>query len=241
MYFYSGVDTNHYLYRFGLPKATKGNVERIYTLGSRGRDFLVNATGQSINWYFRPGRTATHNYSFLVHSLAVTRFLVAASYWSKTQKGLQLIQSRINYELANTPGKEEATIIPDGWLLFQRSDGKKGSVLLEIDRGTEYQERFKQHIVSRVEFVRSGAFERFFGERSVTVVYVAVGDLPYKETRRRTMLLWTKEVLKELGLEDWGSMFLFTDVGLDVYGAQLFDKAVWYSTESSKAGRLFGG
>src|SRR3954469_12439243 len=47
---------NQYLYRFGLPTAQTGNVERVFVLGNRGRDFLVNNTGLQVNWYFRPGR-----------------------------------------------------------------------------------------------------------------------------------------------------------------------------------------
>jgi hypothetical protein len=234
---------NQFLYRFGLPKAQKGNVERIFSLGARGRDVLINNMGMQVNWCFRPGRMTNYSYNFIVHSLVITRFLVAAHAWSKSQDAYKLIDTKISYGLAGNPNHFADTsnmVIPDGWLLFARSDGKKGGVLVEIDRGTEYQERFKRHIASRLEFVKSGAYEQMFGERSVTVVYVAVGDLPYRETRRRTMLLWTREVLEELELENWGSMFKFCDVGLDVYEANLFEREVWYSPEISKAGKLFG-
>jgi hypothetical protein len=241
-------EPNQFLYRFGLPKAQKGNVERIFSLGARGKGVLVNNMGIPVNWYFRPGRMTNYSYNFIVHSLVITRFLVAAHAWSKSQDAYKLIDTRISYELASQQliknsttdnGVQRPEIIPDGWLLFQNREQKRGGFLLEIDRGTEYQERFKRHIASRLEFVKSGAYEQMFGERSVTVVYVAVGDLPYRETRRRTMLLWTREVLEELELENWGSMFKFCDVGLDVYGANLFEDEVWYSTESSKAGKLF--
>src|SRR5947209_9846310 len=43
-----------YLFRFRLPGS--GNTERVYTLGSRGRDFLVNTLGLPVDWYFRPGK-----------------------------------------------------------------------------------------------------------------------------------------------------------------------------------------
>jgi protein involved in plasmid replication-relaxation len=230
---------DQYLFRFGMPKATVGNVERIYTLGNRGRDFLVNHTDLPINWYFRPSRMASLNYNVLVHSLAVTRFLVAAHFWSKKQDIFKLIQTRISYELANTPGREGNTIIPDGWLLFERQDGKRGAILVEIDRGTEYQQRFKEHVTSRLEFVQSGACEKLFGEQVYRICYVNVGNSPYKETRRKTMLAWTREVLRELEKENWTSIFRFTDVAIDVYSANLFEEPVWFQPDSSKGGKLF--
>src|SRR5205807_2506128 len=44
--------TNTYLCRFALPSATRGNPERIYTLGVKGRDFLAREIGLPVNWYF---------------------------------------------------------------------------------------------------------------------------------------------------------------------------------------------
>jgi protein involved in plasmid replication-relaxation len=231
---------DQYLFRFGMLKATVGNVERIYTIGNRGRDFLLNHTHLPINWYFRPSRMANLNYNALVHSLAVTRFLVAAHFWSKKQDTYKLVQTRISYELANIPGKEGNMVIPDGWLLFERQDRKRGAVLLEIDRGTEYQERFKQHVATRLEFVRSGNYEEHFGQKFVTIAYVTVGEVPYRETRRASMIGWTNEVLRELGRENWGPMFKFTDVGLkEIYKANLFTANLWYSPFKKDAGSLF--
>ena len=50
-----GVDhaRNQYLYRFGLPKAQKGNVERIFTLGVRGKE-LLESLGMPVEWVLPP-------------------------------------------------------------------------------------------------------------------------------------------------------------------------------------------
>jgi len=59
-------------------------------------------------------------------------------------------------------------VVPDAWLLIERvREGapERFPVLLEIDRGTEYQRRFKEHVLSRAEFIRSGGYERLFGDR----------------------------------------------------------------------------
>jgi hypothetical protein len=229
---------NQYLYRFGIPSNRTGNTERVYVLGARGRDFLTNNTHLSVNWYASPSRMANLNYNALLHSLSLTRVLVAAHYWSKQQDVYKVIGEKISYELANRPGKNERDIIPDGWLLLERQDKTRGSVLLEIDRGTEYQERFKQHIASRLEFVRSGKCEEQFGVKHVTIAYVNVFG---HGARRQNMLQWTRDVLQELGRENWGSIFKFTNVGLDeIYMANLFEKPVWYSPFNKDAGGLFG-
>ena len=122
---------NQYLYRFGLPRNRTGNTERVYVLGARGRDFLTNNTHVSVNWYASPSRMANLNYNALIHSLSVTRVLVAATYWSRKQEEFTLINMKTNYYLANVPGKEGNTVIPDGWLLFQHRSGKKGSLIVE--------------------------------------------------------------------------------------------------------------
>jgi protein involved in plasmid replication-relaxation len=177
------------------------------------------------------------NYSFIVHSLVLTRFLVAAHVWSKQQDTFKLVDTKISYQLTGEIGEQR--VIPDSWLLFERKDGRRGAILLEIDRGTEYQKQFKEHVASRLEFVRSGACERLLGENVYRVCYVSVGNSPYKETRRKTMMLWTREVLRELEKENWASIFRFTDVGIDVYSANLFEEPVWFQPDSSKGGKLF--
>lgn len=158
---------NQYLYRFPMPDIGKGNPERVYTLGRRGRDLLVSGFGLSVDWYFRPDKPT--NYSQLMHSLVLTRFLVAADRWAAAKSGFRLSDMRICYELAakagavaigGGEGKEKVPVVPDAWLLFERFRGRVFEeslpVVVEIDRGTMYRVRFKKHVKERIEFVRSG-------------------------------------------------------------------------------------
>ena len=55
----------HYLFRFRLPNTTTGNTERVYTLGSRGRDLLANGFGIPVDWYYRPHKMSYASYSHL--------------------------------------------------------------------------------------------------------------------------------------------------------------------------------
>jgi Replication-relaxation len=227
-----------YLYRFQLG-GEKGNPERVYTLGSRGRDYLARDLGLPVAWYFRPNKVKHYSHAHVVHSLLVTRFLVAADWWGKSQPDIGLSAVRTSHELAETPGRvwlagrggkrNVVTVIPDAWLCFERPDGKRAPVLLEIDRGREHQQAFKQHVASRVEFIASGEYSRVFGTKSVTIAYATTGERPeYRASRLSAMCTWTKEILTQLGREDWSQVFRFTGIGLDeVYQTPLFAGPVW--------------
>src|SRR5688500_16093221 len=66
------------LYCFPLQHPTAGNKERVYTLGSKGRDFLADAFGVPVDWYFRPEKVRHMSYGHVIHNLTLTRFLVAS-------------------------------------------------------------------------------------------------------------------------------------------------------------------
>jgi hypothetical protein len=55
-----------YLYRFQLP--AHGNGERVFTLGSRGRDYLATEIGLPCEWYFRPDKVKHFSHAHIVHS-----------------------------------------------------------------------------------------------------------------------------------------------------------------------------
>src|SRR3954465_11824267 len=115
-----------YLYRFQLPG--EGNPERVYTLGSRGRDYLARDLGLPVTWYFRPHKVKHLSHAHVVHSLLLTRFLVAAEWWGRSQPDIRLSAVRTSYELAEKPGRvriagedgrtELVKVIPDAWLSF---------------------------------------------------------------------------------------------------------------------------
>jgi hypothetical protein len=245
---------NEYLYRFRLPSTGAGNREMVFTLGSRGRDFLATELGLPVTWYFRPEKVKHLSYNHVAHSLFLTRFLVAAHMWSKQQSDFRLSKTRIEYQLAKAPGsvviereggKETVSVIPDAWLLFERlKDGKHANwfpILLEIDRGTEYRQKFKRHVQSRIEFIRSGGYKELFGMEWVTIAYVTTGERPdYRESRLRAMCEWTREVLEELQEEDWASVFLFSTLSLDeMYSPIIFQKPVWFKPNEPTPVPLF--
>ena len=180
----------------------------------------------------------------MLHNVLLTRFLVAAHVWSRKRTDFNLVTVRFGHEFGRTPGRvtlEErgkivtVPVIPDAWLLFERvSNGNQLPIFLEIDRGMEYRQRFKQHIRSRIQFIEDGSYTRMFGSRSVTIAYATTGESPaYKERRRQTMALWTSEVLAELGKKNWANVFRFASLDFKgFFDLALFEKPVWYRPDS---------
>jgi len=237
-----------YLYRFQLPG--EGNPERVYTLGSRGRDFLANEVGLPVDWYFRPETVKHFSHAHVVHSLLLTRVLVAAEKFARSAEGIRLAGRRISYELWKSPPvvqiesegeRHEVKVVPDAWLLFERPDGRRASVLVEIDRGREYQAAFKAHVAARVEFIASGEYTKVFGTRGVTIAYATTGERPeYVERRLASMRQWTNEVLASQGRENWAELFRFCTLSLDtLYQLPLFDGPVWQRIGSEEPVTLF--
>ena len=90
---------NQYLYRFAMPKASQGNPERIFTLGEQGYKFLRDEGLIADTLRFRRRTIDNLNYNYLIHNLAVTRFLIAAYWWSKQQDTYTLIDTRISHDI----------------------------------------------------------------------------------------------------------------------------------------------
>jgi hypothetical protein len=214
--------THQYLYRFQLPSPKKS--EKVYALGSRGRDFLENEAEMPVDGYFRPDRLRHLSHSHVAHHLTLTRFLVAASVWAARQPDFRLSQVRTGYELVRTPAtvsltgagnKQTVKVVPDAWLLFERlTEGQAETsfpILLEIDKGTTYSQKFKQQVRSRLEFIKKGGdYSKIFGTEAVLIAYATTGQRPeFAENRRRTLAAWTQEVLAELGKSRWASVFRF--------------------------------
>ena len=237
--------TNEYLYRFKLPSGG-GNTKRIYTLGSRGRDFLASEVGLPVSWYYRPEKVRHMSYGQMMHNLVLTRFLVAASAWARRSGEFKIAEMRTCYELDIGVAK----VVPDAWILFEKvgkspapggSRGNMFPVLLEIDRGTEYKRKFKEHVAGRIEFIKSGAYEKIFGTKAVIIAYVTTAESSEGgEVRRRSMCSWTQEVLKEQRKESWASVFHFMSCMLDdMYTSGKLDGKVWYRPDSDTPTGLF--
>jgi hypothetical protein len=205
-----------------------------------------------VEWYARPYQAERLSHSHLAHQLTLTRFVVSACQWIRTHPEYTLADMRLCYEIekriAKLTGADERTaalVIPDGWLLFERAaDRARVPVLVEIDRGSEYQERLKNHIRARLAFIHSGDYAKVFGIPAVMIAYVTTGQIPaYRETRVKTMAAWTQEVLSELKMDRWAGIFRFTSAVYETLyedAHTLFEKPVWYRPDASTPLPLLG-
>jgi hypothetical protein len=249
-----------YLYGFQLPSVHSGGIgaERIYTLGAAGRKFMEKS-GFKIDWYYRPHRIKLASYGAALHNLLLSRTLIAASVWAKNQPNFKLVKTRI-YELAreapsiqltNAKGEREMVkVIFDAYLLFQKLNNNKHErfyqVLIELDRGTEFKQRYIKAIRARLEIIKdSGAYRRLLGmePKNVIIAYITTGDRDrpeYRESRRRAMCEWTREVLSQSDLNNLPCSFLFCSVvASEIYNIPLFQEAGWFSPSSPTPVSLF--
>lgn len=243
-----------YLYRFRLPSAKTGGTELIYTLGSRGKMFVSEELGLPVDWYFRPAYLKHLSYGQVQHNLLLTRFCVAAHSFCSKQTNLRLVEMRLCYELAREPATvEEARgettqklkVVPDAYLVFERlRNGVHERFMplwIEVDRGTEQGRRFRKHLRSRIDFIKSGGYRELFHTNAVLIAYVTTGDRPeYRQTRRGAMCRFAQQVLTDLHLESWAAIFRFTSLQFDeLYSTPIFSELVWYRPDSPTPIPLF--
>lgn len=235
---------NKYLYRFPLPQFSSGRTEKVYTLGSRGRHLLATEMGIPVDWYFKPQKVKHLSFGFVIHALTLTRFLVALNYFVRTHTNFKILKLITSYDFERKELKKSKSVIPDAWILVEEIRIGKSSkipILLEIDRGTEYKQQFKEHVKARLEFIRSGAYASQFETEAVMVVYATTGQLPeYQLSRRIAMCKWTYELLQEMRMEEWASIFRFASINWkELYQAHLFDESVWFKPGAQTPLMLF--
>src|ERR671914_3052567 len=250
---------NKYLYHFAHPSLSKGGaVENTYTLGSKGRDYVERILGLPCDFYYRPHKIRHASHGAVLHNLILTRTLIAASVWAKKQPNFNLVKTRICYELAReAPSiqltdangvREKVKCIPDAYLLFQKLNNNKHErfyqIILEVDRGTEFKQRYIKAIRARLEFIKdSEAYKRLLGmePKNVIIAYITTGDRPeYRESRRKAMCDWTRDVLAQNDLNNLPCSFLFCSVvASELYNIPLFDGAGWFSPGSPNPVSLF--
>jgi hypothetical protein len=219
-----------YLLRFPLASPKKGTKARVYTPGVKGRQFL------GLEGYYRPSKIPSYHH--LWHALTLTRFCVGAAAFGRTNPSFTLAEMRLSYEVAGSPPRvtipingQDATVavIPDAWLLFVRSDGKKFPLLVEIDRSSEYRMKFQSLVRRRLDLILLGEYTRYFGEEAVCIVFATTGGA----TRLSTMQRWTQDVInaeidEQTNRQEWLERFYFTSIVYEeLFAPALFTDPVW--------------
>jgi hypothetical protein len=127
------------------------------------------------------------------------------------------------------------SVIPDAFLCFERvADGARYPLLFEADCGTEPGRTFRAHARNRLAYLQSPQYEQLAKTSAGRLCYLTIGQHPrYRETRRAAMQRFTQNVLAELKMTEWASVFLFASVDYThLFQTHLFDEPVWYHPDS---------
>jgi hypothetical protein len=135
------------LFRSPLPVASPGSRERVYCLGSAAREVLGFEDDYPI------AKLRYLSYSPLLHDVCLSRFIVATTNYLHAHPKYHLLERRMCYSIARNPptipqvidGKEtKLSVIPDAFLhIEQLADGDEYGIWIEIDRGTENYNKYK--------------------------------------------------------------------------------------------------
>ena len=227
------------LYRFPVPSTAKGTKPRAYALGPKAGELKAG------EGYYRPSKARNLSYYQTSHNLSLSRFICSALLWEQTDPQVRLADIRMCYELARELRKVAAEnagqpapvlVVPDAWVNVELLEAKTGvhktylPIWLEIDNSSMYRLRFQQHVEDRIEYIRSEKYAHFFGDDAVRIAYATIASDERRHSRLSAMRRWTEEVLTELKLEKWATVFYFTTlVYEDIYGLKHFSDPVWYS------------
>lgn len=240
------------LYRLPFPSA-RGNRERIFTLGSTGRETLENL-GLQIDWHFKPAKFRTYSHSYLLHDLTRNRFVVALLTWAKSTKPNLRLESRLSYKIAKQPPTVEIPVqhsilkegklvkipvmtkvgvIPDGEIVVTNtSTGERLLLLLELDHNTQARERLRTHIAALLAYIKSPHFRARYRNIPYRIIYATQGLTESASQARLAYLCdFTMQFLIERKHPQDSQYFRFASIDyarLYTDAKHLLEKPAWY-------------
>src|SRR5260370_14430518 len=217
----------------------KGKAPFVYTLARKGLQYL-KAAGYDVRDSFRPSqeRALENNYLFLTHTLALNDVLISASRLVQFAPNHSLFAFTHERVLKRTPYKVEVsrndktetiTLIPDAFLEFRHTKAngreKRIPVLLELDRGTTEQQRFRKKIRAYIFLMRSGAYKEMFAAKTITVGFATTQGVRRVEQMRD----WARKECAASSEPGWlTEWFLFTALPPVLEPTKLFLGKVWF-------------
>lgn len=209
------VLTQHgYVQADAIPTRTHGT-PFYYTMSAKGMKYL-ESLGIDTSEAWRQTREVDKHALFLYHTLEINDVIIAAALLQRTEPKFYLHQFTHERELKRHPvrvqwdgehGRQTYTVIPDAFLDFRVSGTKLGlHVLLEHDRGTEEQYRFKQKIRAYLVYLKADGDVQQFGKPPAIVAFTTFEGAARLEKMRD----WTQQVLAAANEGvTLGSRFLF--------------------------------
>jgi hypothetical protein len=190
-----------YLVRGQVPVTlVNGRPPLYYGLGERGLAHLATY-GVDVPERARPYRLRHYSDPFLAHLLAVNELLIAGQRLCQQHATVKLARVLHQQDFERQPvlvrrtGGQQGTVKLDGFLDFEvhTATPYRAPVCLELDRGTERRQKWRDKVRHLVWFMR-GPYQDTFKRQAVTIGVVAT------PSRKRLISLigWTREELTEL-------------------------------------------
>lgn len=155
-----------------------GRSSTYYVLDRRGAELLRAERGyDDLNWY---ASSKDLKSDYIDHTTAINDFRVSITVAARRQ-GLALItwasesQLKADYDRVSIPGsRQPVSLIPDGYFILGTPRGN-AHFFLEVDRGTETLDRFRQKVEAYIGYHQSGQYERRYGTKGLRVLTVVAG------------------------------------------------------------------
>lgn len=199
-----------------------GRSPTLYVLDKRGADLLRSERGyEDLVWYSTNKDLKT---DFIEHTAALNDFRLSVVVSARLQ-GLELItwasesQLKADYDRVRIAHlRRSVSVIPDGYFVLATPHGK-AHFFVEVDRGTETLQRFKQKVRAYVAYHESGGYEQRYGTQSLRILTVVIG-----EGRLSNLKMATQQVTEEMR----GRRRFWFALASDLTSETVLTEPVWY-------------
>jgi hypothetical protein len=197
------------------PEVRKGSRPGVWLLSEKGLTFLVKAglaTKEQL-----PSYLPIPSPYFTKHILGVNCVLIALQEWARITTGVVLHQLEHDHVLKRFPisvdigAAKPRMTAADGFVDLEAFDYRY-KLWLELDRGTEEMEQWKDKVEVLVRYCQTQPLE----EPLTIMVVVSVQKELRPAHRLKLLRGWTEQQLEKMGLLEWADLFRFRTIEPDI-------------------------
>jgi len=196
--------------RLSNKHAVGGSAPSVYGLSTKGRRLIESGEPSAV----RTPRLAEEqrkakNPLFMTHTLAANDFLISAELVCRNHPALTLVDMLSEGDVKRNPvavrvGGRQRFVAVDGWLNIHIRREEQACVCLELDRGTEAVDTWKEKVRALLAFA-NGPYQKTFGTEALTIAVVATPG----EKRRNELWRWTEQEVYRLRETQEADVFRF--------------------------------
>jgi hypothetical protein len=222
-----------------IPTIT-GQPPALFSLATRGMNYLA-AQGFPVPTRFRPSESQRSDLHAR-HTQAVNDFLISlelflgswpeVSSWEivhEREVKRQPIQVAIAWGRKGEPQQERVPLLPDAWITLTYRSGKQRRVALELDRGTEEQQKWRRKVRAYLAYSET-LYPAHHAPVPLTIAVVATPS----HKRREVLVRWTQAELEVTGLRKRAFLFRLAHLSGSEPARTVFLAPRWYRPFDAK-------